>query len=182
MLNHDVVIVGGGAGGIAAAASLLRRQPKLDIAIVEPREVHDYQPGYTLIGAGIFDIADVRRPMSSVMPKGVTWLKTQVSAFDPDANAVTLQAGRAAGLSDPHRCDRQSSRLRRDRWPRRYTRPQWRDVQLPRRPRAIYVAARQGPAFRHGAVHAAADADQMRRRSAKGDVSVMQRMGNAGGG
>ena len=93
MLNHDVVIIGGGAGGIAAAASLLRRQPKLDLAIVEPRDVHDYQPGYTLIGAGIFDITDVRRPMSSVMPKGVTWLKTQVSAFDPDANAVILQGG-----------------------------------------------------------------------------------------
>lgn len=93
MLNHDVVIVGGGAGGIAVAASMLRRQPRLDIAIVEPREVHDYQPGYTLIGAGIFDIADVRRPMSSVMPKGVTWLKSKVSGFDPAENAVTLQAG-----------------------------------------------------------------------------------------
>ena len=93
MLNHDVVIIGGGAGGLAAAASLLRRQPKLDIAVVEPREVHDYQPGYTLIGAGIFSVADVRRPMAKVMPKGVTRLKAAVKAFKPEDNLVVLEGG-----------------------------------------------------------------------------------------
>ena len=31
---HDVVIVGGGAAGIATAASLLKRNPKLDIAVI----------------------------------------------------------------------------------------------------------------------------------------------------
>ena len=54
MLAHEIVIVGGGAAGIAVAASLLRRRPGLDIAIVEPSEQHYYQPGFTLIGAGIF--------------------------------------------------------------------------------------------------------------------------------
>jgi len=93
VLNHDVVIIGGGAGGLAAAASLLRRQPKLDIAVVEPREVHDYQPGYTLIGAGIFSVADVRRPMAKVMPKGVTRLKAAVKAFKPEDNLVVLEGG-----------------------------------------------------------------------------------------
>ncbi|GAA4020781.1 hypothetical protein GCM10022280_21570 [Sphingomonas swuensis] len=93
MLKHDVVIVGGGAGGLAAAASLLRRQPSLDIAVVEPRETHDYQPGYTLIGAGVFTIGDVRRPMAKVMPKGVTWLKTSVQAFDPGKDEIILADG-----------------------------------------------------------------------------------------
>ena len=93
MLKHDIVIVGGGAGGLAAAASLLRRKPGLDIAVVEPRETHDYQPGYTLIGAGVFTIGDVRRPMAKVMPKGVTWLKTSVQAFDPGKDEIILADG-----------------------------------------------------------------------------------------
>ena len=45
MTRHEVVIVGGGAAGIAAAASMLKRRPGLDIAIVEPRDVHDYHGG-----------------------------------------------------------------------------------------------------------------------------------------
>lgn len=94
MLNHDIVIVGGGAGGLAAAASLLRRVPDLDIAVVEPREFHDYQPGYTLIGAGVFSTEDVRRPMAKVMPKGITWLKTAVRAFAPEDNRLTLESGK----------------------------------------------------------------------------------------
>ena len=64
MLSHDVVIIGGGAAGIATAASLLRRRPSLDIAIVEPRETHYYQPGFTLIGAGVFRPDQVSRPMA----------------------------------------------------------------------------------------------------------------------
>ena len=54
-----------------------------DAAIVESitkpgAEIHDYQPGYTLIGAGVFTSGDVRRPMAKVMPKGTTWLQTSV--------------------------------------------------------------------------------------------------------
>jgi len=51
MPGHEVVIVGGGAAGIAVAASLLRRRPGLDIAIVEPSDTHDYQPGFSRGGA-----------------------------------------------------------------------------------------------------------------------------------
>ena len=38
--TYDVVIVGGGSGGIAAAASLLKRRPKLSVAVVEPSDTH----------------------------------------------------------------------------------------------------------------------------------------------
>lgn len=50
--RHDVVIVGGGAGGLACAASMLKRQPDLNIGIVEPKTEHYYQPGWTLVGGG----------------------------------------------------------------------------------------------------------------------------------
>jgi len=88
--KHDVVIVGGGAAGISTAASLLRRRPKLDIAIVEPAETHYYQPGWTLVGAGVFDRASTARPMQSVMPSGVAWIKRPAAEIVADKNEVVL--------------------------------------------------------------------------------------------
>lgn len=89
----DIVIVGGGSGGLATAASLLDRNPGLDIVVVEPRETHDYQPGWTMVGAGVFDVADTRRPEANVIPQGVRWIKGSVASFTPDRDAVTLEDG-----------------------------------------------------------------------------------------
>ncbi len=52
--KFDVVIVGAGAGGISAAASLKARKPELEIAIIDPADIHYYQPGWTMVGGGIF--------------------------------------------------------------------------------------------------------------------------------
>lgn len=91
--SHDVVIVGGGAGGLATAASLLRRRPGLDVALVEPRGTHYYQPGWTLVGAGVFDRAQTVWPMAELIPDGVTWLQTSATAFSPGSNTVRLADG-----------------------------------------------------------------------------------------
>ena len=91
--QHDVVVVGGGTGGISTAASLLRRNPELDILIIEPREAHYYQPGWTLVGAGVFERKQTERSMASVMPKGVKWLHAAVAAFEPEKNNVVLEDG-----------------------------------------------------------------------------------------
>ena len=88
--SHDIVIVGGGAAGIAVASSLLARQKNLDIAIIEPTDIHYYQPGWTMVGAGIFDAATTARTMASVIPSGVHWIKGAVAAFEPDKNAIIL--------------------------------------------------------------------------------------------
>lgn len=92
--THDVVIVGGGAAGIAVASSLLARSPGLDIAIIDPADIHYYQPGWTMVGAGIFDAATTARTMASVLPRGVHWLKSAVAAFEPERNAVILDGCR----------------------------------------------------------------------------------------
>jgi len=91
--SHKVVIVGGGSGGIAAAASLLKRRSGLDIAVIDPAETHAYQPGWTMVGGGVFDIETTVRSEESVMPKGVTWLKQAVASFQPADNQVTLADG-----------------------------------------------------------------------------------------
>ncbi|MCJ9429609.1 bifunctional protein tyrosine phosphatase family protein/NAD(P)/FAD-dependent oxidoreductase [Kordiimonas marina] len=90
---HDVVIIGGGAGGIAAAASLLKRRADLDIAIIEPKEVHYYQPGWTLVGGGVFSREQTKRPLADVLPAGTTWLHGAVAEFLPTKNAVVLEDG-----------------------------------------------------------------------------------------
>jgi sulfide:quinone oxidoreductase len=92
--SHDIVIVGGGAGGISVAASLLSRAPDLDIAIIDPADVHYYQPGWTMVGGGIFEASETARTMASLIPQGVHWIKAAVSAFEPQANAVILDGCR----------------------------------------------------------------------------------------
>ncbi len=92
-LSHDVVIVGGGAAGIATAASMLKRRPSLDIAIVEPAEYHYYQPGWTMVGAGVFEAPVTRRPMASVMPKQARWIRQAAATFQPGQNRLTLADG-----------------------------------------------------------------------------------------
>lgn len=58
--QHDVVVVGGGTAGLAVSHQLLRAMP-LDLAIVEPSTKHYYQPGWTMVGGGIFDKKDTVR-------------------------------------------------------------------------------------------------------------------------
>ena len=90
---YDVVIVGAGAGGLAAAGSLLKRDSGLDIAIIEPRNTHYYQPGWTLVGGGVFSRNQTKRPMKSLMPKSVKWIKAAVANFHPEANSVIIEGG-----------------------------------------------------------------------------------------
>ncbi len=90
-ITYDIVIVGGGAAGVGAASSLLRRQSKLKIAIIEPSDQHYYQPAWTLVGGGAFDVAKSRRPMASVIPPGVQWIKSAATGFDPEHNLVQLE-------------------------------------------------------------------------------------------
>ncbi len=93
-LEYEVLIIGGGAAGIAAASSLLKRVPSLNIAIIDPADVHYYQPGWTLVGGGIFEVNATTRTMGELIPKGAHWLKTAVTAFEPERNAVILDSGR----------------------------------------------------------------------------------------
>ena len=92
-----IVIIGGGAAGITIAAYLSKRLRHDDITIIEPETTHRYQPGYTLIAAGIFTPEEIERPTASLIPSGVKLLKDRVVELDPDKNRViTAQAGAIA--------------------------------------------------------------------------------------
>lgn len=90
----DIVIIGGGAAGIAVASSLKSRRPGLDIAVIDPADIHYYQPGWTMVGGGIFDAETTAKTMGSLIPSGVHWLKSAVAAFEPKDNAVILDGCR----------------------------------------------------------------------------------------
>jgi sulfide:quinone oxidoreductase len=92
--THEVVIIGGGAAGIAVASSLKARKPDLDIALIDPADIHYYQPGWTMVGGGIFDPATTAKTMASLIPNGVRWIKAAVAAFEPDKKAIILDGCR----------------------------------------------------------------------------------------
>jgi sulfide:quinone oxidoreductase len=90
---YDIVIVGGGTAGIACAASLFKRRSDLSLAIVEPSETHYYQPGWTLVGAGVFMPEVTRRATADVMPPRARWIKQAATGFVPERNQVMLAGG-----------------------------------------------------------------------------------------
>ena len=92
--HFAVVVVGAGAGGISVAASLKSRKPDLEIAVIDPADIHYYQPGWTMVGGGIFDASTTAKTMGSLIPKGVHWIKSAVAAFEPKNNAVILDGCR----------------------------------------------------------------------------------------
>jgi sulfide:quinone oxidoreductase len=92
--HFQVVIVGAGAGGISVAASLKARKPGLNIAVIDPADIHYYQPGWTMVGGGIFDAQSTAKTMGSLIPTGVHWIKSAVAAFEPDNNAIVLDGCR----------------------------------------------------------------------------------------
>jgi sulfide:quinone oxidoreductase len=92
-----VLIIGGGAAGIALASSLLKRAAGLDITIVEPASEHWYQPGFTLVGGGIFAAAQTHRSEASVMPRQVNWVRSAVTNILPELNQVVLDDGSKLG-------------------------------------------------------------------------------------
>ncbi len=91
--HFQILIVGGGNAGISLTAQLFRKDPKLDIAILDPAEKHYYQPAWTLVGAGVFDIQDTERTEAEVMPENATWIKEAAATFEPDQNTVITASG-----------------------------------------------------------------------------------------
>lgn len=89
--SHQVLIVGGGAAGIAVASSILSRAPETDVAIIDPAETHFYQPGWTLVGGGVFSAESTVKTMASVIPRGVKWIKAAVAGFEPESDRVVLE-------------------------------------------------------------------------------------------
>jgi len=93
-MKYQILIVGGGNAGLSTASKLLLKNPKLEIGIIEPSEKHYYQPAWTLVGGGTYDIADTVRDEADFIPKGAVWIKDAVATFQPEVNTVTTREGK----------------------------------------------------------------------------------------
>lgn len=92
-ISGDIVVIGGGSAGIGLLASLLKRDPHLNIILIEPSDHHYYQPAWTLVGGGAYDVTRTVRPMADVLPNGVTWIQAAVSELLPDEQTLVLDSG-----------------------------------------------------------------------------------------
>ncbi len=91
--DHQILIIGGGNAGISVAAQLLKKKPGLDIAIIEPSGKHYYQPAWTLVGGGVFDINKTVRNELDYIPPNAEWITDTAEKFDPENNMVTTGSG-----------------------------------------------------------------------------------------
>ncbi|KAM3870294.1 sulfide:quinone oxidoreductase, mitochondrial [Diretmus argenteus] len=91
--HYKMLVLGGGSGGIAMSARMKRKMGAENVAVVEPSEMHYYQPLWTLVGAGAKSLASSGRPTASVVPSGVKWVKSGVQEINPDTNTVRTENG-----------------------------------------------------------------------------------------
>ena len=89
-----IVIAGSGLGGLAIASRLSRELDGARITIVDRKEMHNYQPGYTLVATGIWPVDKVVDRNIDFHPRGIEWVREMVAEFDPEANAVVTDGGR----------------------------------------------------------------------------------------
>ncbi len=89
-----IVIVGGGLAGISTAARLTLNLSDPDITIIEPEKTSaSYQPGQTLVAAGIWDEDEIIYQRDDFVPDGVKVIEDRAVFFNPQENKLTTEKG-----------------------------------------------------------------------------------------
>lgn len=92
--SAKIVIAGAGAAGLTIASQLAARlEPSAQIILIDSRIAHYYQPGFTLVAAGIKPKHYVVSQTEEYLPDNVKWIKAAVNEFDPDSNRLTTSTG-----------------------------------------------------------------------------------------
>ena len=63
------------------------------ITLIDARKEHLYQPGFTLVGAGIKPVGYVTSTTAEYLPEGVELVQERVAEFDPQGNRVVTDSG-----------------------------------------------------------------------------------------
>ena len=89
-----IVIVGGGLAGVSTAARLTLQLSNPDITIIEPEKTSvSYQPGQTLVAAGIWEEEDIVYQRDDFIPDGVKVINGRAIFFNPQENQLTIDSG-----------------------------------------------------------------------------------------
>src|SRR6056297_2444359 len=90
-----IVIIGAGAGGTALANRLVHRLDGAEITLIDPRVEHLYQPGLSLVAAGLKPDNYVVTKTTDWLPDTVTLIAEAAAEIDPDAKTVTTASGQS---------------------------------------------------------------------------------------
>lgn len=90
-----LLVLGAGTAGTMAINKLRPMLPESewDITVVEPSDVHHYQPGYLFLPFGAYTPEETIEPTDRFIPDGVTRVRVEVDRVDADANVVHLMGG-----------------------------------------------------------------------------------------
>ncbi len=88
-----IVILGAGAGGAALANRLAARLEGAKITIIDGRAEHWYQPGFTLIAAGLKPAAYAVSRTTDWLPRAAEFIADYAAEIDPEARVVTTRGG-----------------------------------------------------------------------------------------
>lgn len=88
-----IVILGAGAAGTALANRLADRLEGAEITVLDARKQHLYQPGFTLIAAGLKPPGYAVSATTEWLPRGVTLIPEAAAEIDPVARTVTASGG-----------------------------------------------------------------------------------------
>lgn len=90
-----IVIAGAGAAGLTAASRLAAALDGATITLIDGHKEHFYQPGFTLVAAGIKPQEYVVSATAAYIPKSVEWVAEPVAEIDPEGRKVVTANARA---------------------------------------------------------------------------------------
>ncbi len=87
-----IVVVGAGSAGTMLVNKLSRSHliDECDITIIDPHEIHYYQPGFLFIPFGIYTEKMVQKPRRDYIPPEINYIQSKVEQIDPEKNQVIL--------------------------------------------------------------------------------------------
>lgn len=92
--SAHIVIVGSGLAGLGMVNRLRRQLDGAKITLLDAKQVHHYQPGFTLVATGIWPMDKVSNTNQELIPTGVDWVQEMAREFKPDNNQVITDSGR----------------------------------------------------------------------------------------
>lgn len=92
-----IVVIGAGAAGTALVNRLVERLDGAEITIIDGRKEHLYQPGLSLVAAGLKPANYTVSQTTDWLPKGVTLVAEKAAAIDPVAKTVATEGGTKLG-------------------------------------------------------------------------------------
>ncbi len=88
-----IVIIGAGAAGTSLANRLVARLDGAAITIMDPSATHLYQPGLSLVAAGLKPASYTQSKTGDWLPKDITLITEAAAAIDPVSKTVSTTGG-----------------------------------------------------------------------------------------